>query len=356
METKEPVTGHPLAVTPATDPSQILRYRDRQYAAELIAVAMLEFDLFSWMSRHPGATFETLCESLGFVERPADVMLTLCRASGFIYSARDGGLHLTDMGREYLCGGSAYFLGPYYKPIAATPIARSFREVLTTGKPANWQGKSDGADWHASMRDPVFAADFTNLMNCRGLAFGQVLAERLSPALASRSRLLDVAGGSGIYSATMIARNPHMTATVLEQAPVDAITRQEISRHGLDGQVQVLTADMFDATWPTQHDVLLFSNVLHDWDVAEVDILLQKAADALLDGGLLIIHDAFIDSDKAGPLPVAEYSALLMNITQGKCYSVGEYEDMLRTRGFHPGEYQPTLADRGLLTAERSRR
>jgi 3-hydroxy-5-methyl-1-naphthoate 3-O-methyltransferase len=52
-------------------------------------------------------------------------------------------------------------------------------------------------------------------------------------------------------------------------------------------------------------------------------------------------------------LPVAEYSALLMHSTQGKCYSVREYAEMLSDVGFEPGAYRDTAADRGFLTAVR---
>ena len=79
--------------------------------------------------------------------------------------------------------------------------------------------------------------------------------------------------------------------------------------------------------------------------------LLVKAAATLSSGGLLIIHDAFIRDDKTGPMAVAEYSALLMNITQGKCYSPAEYADLMDGLGLQPGPYQDTVADRGFMTA-----
>jgi hypothetical protein len=50
---------------------------------------------------------------------------------------------------------------------------------------------------------------------------------------------------------------------------------------------------------------------------------------------------------------VAEYSALLMHSTQGKCYSTGEYADLLREAGFEPGVYEDTVAARGFITAAR---
>jgi len=47
-----------------------------------------------------------------------------------------------------------------------------------------------------------------------------------------------------------------------------------------------------------------------------------------------MIHDAHLNAEKNGPLPVAEYSVLLMFSTEGKCYSISEMEDMLSETGF----------------------
>ncbi|MCB1124739.1 MAG: class I SAM-dependent methyltransferase, partial [Verrucomicrobiae bacterium] len=191
------------------------------------------------------------------------------------------------------------------------------------------------------------------LMNCRGLAMGQRLAEALTPLLAGRKQVLDIAGGSGIYACTLAARHNHLSAVVLEQSPVDVIVGKEIEKHGMGDRVKVFCGDMFQDDWPDGSDVILFSNVLHDWDFPEVEALLRKAAEYLPQNGLLIIHDAFINDAKTGPLPVAEYSALLMNITQGKCYSHAEYTSILETLSFEVGPYQDTIADRGFMTAIR---
>lgn len=317
-----------------------------------MAAAILHLDLFTWVDQHPGADTADLCRELGLVLRPTDVLLTLARSTGLLVTDDSDRHHLTPLGREHLVSTSPWFLGPYYSPIAETPIVQGFLQVLRTGKPANWQGQAGGKDWHASMQSEAFAHSFTRLMNSRGLALGQALAKALETSLADRTHLLDVAGGSGIYAVTLIAAHPHLRATVLEQTPVDAIARAEVHRHGLSDRVQVVAADMFTTPWP-ETDALLLSNVLHDWDVPEVRRLLARAGAALPAGGLLIIHDAFVNDTKTGPLPVAEYSVLLANISQGKCYSSAEYAGLLRLEGFDPGPCVPTLADRGAMIARR---
>jgi predicted O-methyltransferase YrrM len=343
-----------LAEQSTTDPAQVLRFRDRQYAADLIAAAILEFDLFSYLAKHEGISFSELCQHFDWQLRPADVLMTLCRASGFVWTDSTGGNQLTPVGKEFLVADSPWYLGPYYRPIADSPVLKDFVTILKTGKPANWQAKSDGADWHESMKDESFAQSFTELMNCRGIAFGQKLAAALTPQLENRQHLLDIGGGSGIYSATMVARHPHLRATVLEQPPVDALARREIERLGLSDRVCVASADMFRDPWPTDADIILLSNVLHDWDATEAKQIVARAAEALLPGGLIIVHGAIINAEKTGPLPVAEYSALLMNITQGKCYSEREYADFLRPHGFETQPYQGTCGDRGFLTAQKT--
>ncbi|TWT73926.1 methyltransferase [Allorhodopirellula solitaria] len=340
-----------LTESPTTDPATILRFRDRQYAADLIAAAILEFDLFSFLQQREGISFAEICEHYAWKTRPADVLMTLCRASGFVVTDEAGGNRLTDVGREFLTTDSPWFLGPYYRPIADSPVLKDFVTILKTGKPANWQAKSGGADWHESMKDESFANSFTELMNCRGIAFGQKLAEAVTPYLQDHKYLLDIGGGSGIYSTTMVARHEQLHATVFEQAPVDAIARREIERLGLGDRVNVVAGDMFQDPWPENADVILLSNLLHDWDNAEAQSIVDRAADSLSPGGLIIIHGAIINADKTGPLPVAEYSSLLMNITQGKCYSVTEYQDFLAPHGFDFHPYEPTIGDRGFLVA-----
>ncbi|MDA7915983.1 methyltransferase [Verrucomicrobia bacterium] len=336
---------------PTTDPAQILRYRDRQYAAELLAASIAHFDFFTWLNSNPDSSTEAICKQFNFAPRPADVLLTLCRANGFIVTNDSDQHALTQLACEHLVKGSPWNLGPYYAPIQDTPIVQSFLKALTSGKPANWQAQKEGDDWHKSMLSEDFARGFTELMNCRGLALGQALAKSVAPLLGSRSRVLDVGGGPGIYASTLVAAHPQLSATVIEQAPVDAIAREEIKKHGLSDRIDVVTADMFQDPWPEAVDILLLSNVLHDWNFPEVHTLLRKSAETLSPGGLLIIHESFLNDDKTGPLPVAEYSALLMNITQGKCYAPGEYGAILSDLNFEVGPYQDTLADRGFMTA-----
>lgn len=339
-----------LKQNPTTDPALLLRFRDRQYAADMLAVAIGKLNLFTWLNAQGTADTTAIQSEFGLATRPLDVLLTLCRASGLIQTDCDQH-QLTDLGREHLVESSPWFLGPYYAPIVDSPVAQGCLQVLSHDRPANWQASDDGNDWHESMLDKEFAKSFTDLMNCRGTAMGQALADAVAPLLQDSKHVLDVGGGSGIYSSTLLAKCDHLRATVLEQSPVDQLTRQEVRRHGLEARIDVVTGNMFADPWPTAVDCVLLSNVLHDWDFPEIRKLIKQTADTLPRGGHVIIHETFLNDEKTGPLPVAEYSVLLVNITQGKCYTALEYGEILLEHGFEVSPYQDTIADRGFITA-----
>ncbi|MBI2928264.1 MAG: methyltransferase [Verrucomicrobia bacterium] len=343
------MTAEFLTRQPAADPTEIYRYRDGLHAVDLLAAALVEFDLFSRLAKR-AADLPTICRELGLQERALDVALTLFVADGFL--RREGEvIHVTELAREFLVRGSPWFVGPYYAALKDRPVAQDYVKVLRTGKPANWGSLRNEKEWVSAMEEESFARNFTAAMDCRGVYLGRVLAEKLD--CRGCTHLLDVAGGSGIYACCLVARHSHLRATVLEKPPVDKVAARAIAERGCADRVSVVAGDMFTDAWPTTADAHLLSNVLHDWDVPVVKQLLRSSFAALPPGGLLVIHDAFLNADKSGPVAVARYSALLMHATEGRCYSVAEMEAWLREAGFGEVNYFPTAVDRGAMTARK---
>lgn len=272
-------------------------------------------------------------------------MLTLFSARGLV--AREGGVFRpTAIAREYLVGSSPLSLGPYLAALKDRQVCKDLVSVLRSGRPAGWCSVAGEDAWIAKMDDSGFATDFTAAMDARAACLAPALARKLD--LRSRSRLLDVGGGSGVYACNIVEAHPHLRAAVLEKKPVDAVARERIAQRGFTDRVEVIAGDMF-AELPTGFDVHLWSNVLHDWDVPEVQRLLRSSVEALPPGGAVLIHDAHLDADKSGPLPVAEFSVLLMHSTGGRCYSVQEMEEILRECGCSEVIHTDTAADRSVV-------
>ncbi len=339
-----------LLQLPATDPTSIYRYRDGLYAADLLTVAISHLGFFTWLNHNQPANLPTICRALDLRERPADVMLTLLTAMGLLKIQHEA-FSLSDLAREHLVKSSPWNIGPYFDSTSERPVCRDMLTVLRTGKPANWASLKDGKEWAKAMETEAFAKQFTAAMDCRGVYLGPALAARLE--CSKHHHLLDIAGGSGIYACAIVARHPHLRGTVLEKSPVDRITQKLLAERGFADRITVHLGDMFVDPFPEACDIHLFSNVLHDWDTDRVEHLLQKSFAALPLGGMVVIHDAHINADKTGPLPVAAYSALLMTITEGKCYSEKEMSDHLRQAGFSGVAFSSTAADRSVLVARK---
>jgi hypothetical protein len=144
-----------------------------------------------------------------------------------------------------------------------------------------------------------------------------------------------------------------LKAAVFEKPPVDRIAREAVERRGAAQRVDVIAGNLFEGDLPAGFDLHLISNVLHDWDEPVVREILAKSAKALPTGGRVIVHDCHLNPQKTGPLPVANYSALLMHSTEGRCYSVSEIRAWLQDAGFDFVAHEPTAADRSYILAER---
>lgn len=338
-----------LVRLPSTDPADLFRARDALFGPELLGAAVIGLDFFTWIAGSP-VTAKSVCESLGLAERPADVMLTLFCAMGLL-EKRAGVFHATQKAREFLVRDSPWYLGPFYASFAERPVCQSLLRLLRTGKPSLPSGNMARKPWAEAMKDQTYAQEFTGIMDARGLYLGPILARRLD--LRVHRRLLDIAGGSGIYACCIVAGHPHMKATVFERPPVDQVTRECIARRGCDARVDVASGDMFAGPLAPGCDVHLWSNALHDWDAPTVKMLLGKSFAALPPNGMVVIHDGHINREKTGPLEVAAYSAFLMSSTEGKCYSVGEIEAILGEIGYVGPCFQEIAVDHSIITARR---
>ncbi|MGD0957954.1 MAG: methyltransferase [Candidatus Acidiferrales bacterium] len=339
-----------LTRRPKTDPKEIFGHRDGIYAPELVAAAIAGLDFFSWLAKSPADT-QAICASLGLAKRPVDVMLTLFCAMGYI-EKKAGAFHLTEISREFLVRDSPWFVGPYFVHFVDRPIYRALLETLRTDKPG-WSGAPARKPWADAMADDAFAEQFTGTMDSRGMYVGPVLAAQLD--LKAHRRLLDIAGGSGIYACCIAAAHPHLKATVFERPPVDRVTQKCIAKRGFTERVGVASGDMFRDPLPAGYDVHLWSNALHDWDAPTVKLLLEKSFAALPSGGLVVIHDRHLNREKTGPLRIAAHSVFLMAGTEGRYYSIAEIEGFLSAVGFAPPEYRDIILDYSIITARKPR-
>lgn len=334
-----------------TDPTALYRLRDGAYAPDLLVVAIAELDLFTMMEKAGAIDADGLCELLGLDARAVDVMVTYLAALGLLERGADGQLRVSRLAGEHLVAGSPLDLRAYFNSLRERPACAELLSVLRTGKPAPWASARTQQQWAQRLDDEAFAKQMTAAMDARASFLGPALAATLADLPARR--VLDVGGGSGAYAWALIECLPQRRATVFERPPVDAAARRLLAERGYDDRIDVVAGDMFADHLPGGHDLHLFSHVLHDWSERHVRHLLSSSFAALTPGGWFIDHDTHVNDAKTGPLPVAEYSVLLMHSTPGKCWSLGELAAMLDDVGFTDIATQPTAADRTAIVAHK---
>jgi predicted O-methyltransferase YrrM len=334
---------------PQSSPARVIDLRESAFACDLFITAVSHYDFFNRLDKSP-LDIDAICKSFNMKKRPADVMLTLFKAYGFI-KEKNRKFYLSDTARDYLLKTSDFDLSSYVASLKDRPICKDMEKVLRTGKPANWAAAKTGQDWATSMENDAFAASFTAGMNSRGAYLAAGLVKAID--LKNYKKVLDIGGASGIYAAALVSAFPNLRGAVFEKPPVDKVAGYSISKLGLNEKIDVVAGDMFHDGLPQGYDVHFISHVLHDWDLPEIKNVLKNSYRNLSPGGIIIVHDAHINKTKTGPLSVAEYSVLLMFLSEGKCYSVGEMKELLQEAGFTEIEYRPTILNRSVITGRK---
>jgi len=327
----EPRFSLPL---PTADATPIFEHFRGSYGTELLTAAVAHFDFFQRLAEQPRLQAE-LGQSIGLEERAMQVLTTALRAMGVVAVDDWGRLKLTELG-EHLVPGSPFDVSDYVGLAATSPGVLEMVERLKTNRPTGLDEGGDGAAFiyrqgiRSAMDQQALSEHFTMALAGRAKNVAPVLAERLD--WTESNTLLDIGGGTGIYSIAILQRNPRIRATVLDRPEVLQIARRLADQAGVGDRMTFLAGDMFEDAMPTA-DVVLLSNILHDWDVPECERLIGRAAAALSPLGKLIIHDVLLDDDLGGPLPIALYSAALFTLTEGRAYSGAEYCRWLQAAG-----------------------
>ncbi|MCA9055352.1 MAG: methyltransferase domain-containing protein [Planctomycetaceae bacterium] len=340
-----------IEAAPHTDPTPIFEHFRGSYGAELLTAAVAHFNLFGLLAKAP-ATFDDLRTHLTLDERPARVLVTALQAMGLLTTDSEGRLTSTPLAAEHLVPGTAFDVGNYVGLAASAPGVLEMVDRLRTNRPAGSNSGDAGTAFiyregvASAMEQEELARHFTLALAGRARNVAPFLAEAVS--LEGANHLLDVAGGTGLYAIACLQRYPGLRAVVLDRPEVLKVAEECREEAGVASRLHLHTGDMFHDPLP-RADVILLSNVLHDWDVPECRRLIARCVEALPAGGRLLIHDVFLDDDLAGPLPIALYSAALFTLTEGRAYSAAEYCEWLTSAGLTVHGPTPTLIHCGVL-------
>lgn len=340
-------------IAPDLDPTPLFEHFRGSYGSDLLTAAIAHFNVFEALSQTP-LDLDGLQSRLELARRPAIVLTTALRAMQLLSRDIDGRFGVTDLAREHLLPESPFFVGDYVGLAANSPSVLEMTQRLRSNRPAHAEKTDSGAAF--IFRDGIDSA-MEQEASARRLTLALAgRAKNVAPALASRmsfagDTLLDLGGGTGIYSIACLRQHPHLRAIVFDRPEVLKVASEFAHQFGVADRLECHPGDMFRDPLPAAQTILL-SNILHDWDEPQCQQLVERCGRALPAGGQLTIHDVFLHDDLSGPLPLALYSAALFTLTEGRAYAGAEYRRWLKAAGFTSNRpIVPTLIHCGLLTA-----
>jgi precorrin-6B methylase 2 len=221
---------------------------------------------------------------LGLSERAANVLFTALRAMGTLVLDPEHRLSLTPLAREHLLPGGAFYMGDYCGLAAESPGVLGLVERLRTSRPAGAEAEESGAAFiyregiESAMEREASARHLTLALAGRAKNVAPWLARNFP--LPDAGHLLDLGGGTGVYALALLQANPGLRATVVDRPEVLKVAAEFAAAAGVGDRLALVPGDMFTASLPPA-DVVLLSNILHDWDLPECRRLVQRAAAVL---------------------------------------------------------------------------
>jgi hypothetical protein len=164
---------------------------------------------------------------------------------------------------------------------------------------------------------------------------------QMAPLLPGSS-LLDVGGGSGIYSATYARQTPDLKAHLFDLAPTLEVAREILRAEGLGEQIEYHSGDYRHDPFPGPVDTVLLSNVLQTETEEHAFGILKRSWEALRPGGTILVHGVMPAAGDAPELPVAMFSLLMFTLFgHGRAWSADQVCEWLAQERFGVRSVKP---------------
>jgi cyclopropane fatty-acyl-phospholipid synthase-like methyltransferase len=171
----------------------------------------------------------------------------------------------------------------------------SLTEGLQTGQPQN-EMKTGGAGlFEAIYGDPARLRQFLGAMTGLSMGASQAIAAKFP--WKDHKTVVDVGGAQGGLLVQLCLAHPHLSGTNFDLPVVEPIFRDYAASHGLGDRLSFQAGNFFEDPLPST-DVITMGHILHDWNLDEKRMLLEKAYRALPEGGALIVFEALIDDER----------------------------------------------------------
>jgi len=324
------------------DPGKIMQIGTGFWASKILLSA-IKFDLFTLLSTGAKSGKE-IKAAIGLHERSVYDFLDSLTALGFLN--REGILETAKYSNTadvdmFLVADKPTYVGGMLQMCNNRLYGfwGDLEEALQTGKPQNESKNSDKSLFETLYADQNILEEFLTAMGSIQMGNFATLANKFD--FSNHKTLCDMGGAGGFLSILVSKSNPHLSCTTFDLPPVLPIANRNIENMRASDNVTAQAGDFFEDTFPSA-DVITMGNILHDWGLKEKLMLMQKAYDALPEGGVFIAIENVIDSDRRkNAFGLMMSLNMLIETTDGFDYSVSDFEGWAKEIGFKSVEIMP---------------
>ncbi|RJP25875.1 MAG: methyltransferase domain-containing protein [Candidatus Abyssobacteria bacterium SURF_5] len=202
-------------------------------------------------------------------------------------------------------------------------------------------------------RDEESLNAFIGAMHALGRRMADEVVSRLD--LKGRKKLIDVGGGSGVYTIALLKAAPQMRATVFDYPAVIKIAEKKLAEEKLSDRVELVRGNFYKDALPSGHDLALLSAIIHQNSRKQNVDLYRKVYDALVPGGMIVIRDYVMNEEHTQPPDGAFFAInMLVNTEGGGTYSFSEISEDLHNAGFREAKLLHHAEMDSLVTAQKT--
>jgi SAM-dependent methyltransferase len=301
-------------MTPQEKPSfsNMVLHTAAAFQASRVLLTAVELDLFSHINSQR-LDSKSLAQKMKCNPRALDRLLNALCATGFL-SKQDGLFANTDEGRALLCTDSPDYMAGLLHMAHLWDTWGNLTDIVKNGP-------SPAQD--ISGRDEKWFEAFIAAMHWRAKTHAPHLAALLKDLMGNR--ILDVGGGSGIYTAAMLKEGKGASAVIFDLPPVVEMTRKYLAEAGLAERAQVVAGNYLKDPLPVGFDLVFLSAVIHINGPKENAALVARCAEALNSGGRLAVVDFIMEPDRTAPRFGALFAInMLTGTPSGDTYTLNE--------------------------------
>jgi ubiquinone/menaquinone biosynthesis C-methylase UbiE len=337
------------------------RIQDALYAftRSQILFSAIDLDLFSLVAEG-NDTLEALRDRLLLSRRGLRMLLNGLVGIGFLQVTTDGAYALPpDVARFLVRDSAEYIGGMVHHCKRLYENWAQLTDAVRFGQPAG--GAQSLAQLETYFAELVKGLYVSNYPPARKLARRlleerpSALADAAASPEASPLEILDVAGGSAVWSIALLETFTNSRATVIDFPSVTHVAETYVAQHGLDGRYTYWPGDLEELDLPESHfDVAIMANICHALGPISTRKAFQKLLPALKPGGRLAIVDFVPDNRRSEPgWPLIFGVNMLVTTPEGDVFTAAEYTKWLTAAGFSRVGFHELETDVTAIIAER---